>query len=84
MITWIYDSQKTMQHQGDCLNGEDVTAYCKGKDVANLPTKDVPNAAKAYVFDWFQLDEGMKSTIGNQILMFDAEDKAWLPQGKNQ
>lgn len=79
MITWIYDSQKTMHHQRDGLCGEDVTGFCLGADVAELPT-DVPNAAKVYVMDWAQLDSAGQSAVGSQLLIFDADGKRWLAQ----
>lgn len=79
MITWIYDSQKTMRHQGDALNGEDITGYCIAADMVEPPT-DVPNAAKMFIMDWQQLDSAAQSGIGSQLLMYDAEGKRWLPQ----
>ncbi len=81
MITWIYDSQKTMHHMEDGLSGEDITGFCLGADVAVLPA-DKPNATKIYVMDWFELDSATQAEIGNQILLFDGEGKRWLPQGR--
>ena len=81
MITWIYDSSKTMHHAGDGLCGEDVTGYCCGGDMAD-PPMDVPNAAKMYVMDWYALSDAQQEAIGSQILMFDASGGRWLPQWK--
>ena len=80
MITWIYDSTKTMHHSGDALCGEDVTGYCLGSDMESPPL-GMPNGAKMYIMDWAELDDAAKAAAGAQVLLFDGDGLRWLPQG---
>ncbi|MBR5489884.1 MAG: hypothetical protein IKV79_01290 [Oscillospiraceae bacterium] len=79
MITWIYDREKSLHHMGDELMSEDVCGFCLGADVEKLP-QDKPNAARMYIMDWAELSDAQKEAIGGRILIFDSENRRWLPQ----
>lgn len=67
------------------IDGQEVPyaeMYLKGAEMIEEmknPSDNLPNAAPVCVMDWNELSDADKNTIGAQVLLYDAEDKRYIP-----
>lgn len=76
----VIDGTEYAFDEGKRCGRKNVESRMKYKDLKALNLDEIGNAFTVYIMDWYELTSAQQSEFGCQLIMFDAEDKRWLPQ----